>query len=220
MLDVMQCLYRICHAVGSVVQRRTRRRADEGFTLMETVVVLLLMGLLAAIGIPNLVRAKVRSEMLGQVKMTQQAFAVSRIHAIKRGRPVAMTMETVGSKQALVAWEDENENEIHDGNERNLGTWIYPDKFTVEEQAGMTLYRLQSRLGTTGPPGALFLPSGSAIIAQGTTSATGQAAIVIQDNVGNTIRLRVLSGTGTIVQEMLDPKTGYWDKDSTKYWRY
>jgi type II secretory pathway pseudopilin PulG len=187
---------------------------------METVVVLLLFGLLAAVGVPNLLRAKIRSEMLSQVKMTQQAFAVSRIHAIKRGRPVAVSMEDVGGKAALVAWEDENENEVHDSNERNLGTWIYPEKFNIDEFPSMEFYHLQSRLGGSGPPGALFLPSGSAILAQGTTSPTGQAAILFQDNVGNQIRLRVLSGTGTMIQEMKDPESDYWDAHSTKYWRY
>jgi len=220
MLDLMQCLFRGCRVIERPDQRRRGPSSDGGFTLVEVVVVLLLIGLMAVIGVPNLIRAKVRAKMLSQVKMTQQAFAVSRIKAIKSGRSVALSMETVGGGPALVAWVDENENEVHDSDERNLGTWIYPDQFVVVEDGSMQFYRLQSRLGGSGPAGALFLPSGSVIIASGTTSPTGQAAIVISDNVGNQIRLRVLSGTGTAIQEMRDPESGEWDAHSTKYWKY
>jgi Tfp pilus assembly protein FimT len=177
-------------------------------------VVMVIIGVVALVGIPNLLRAKVRAEMLGQVKMMRQALAISRINAIKGGRPVAMTMETDGSGQGLVAWVDNNGNEQRDTGERQVGRWVFRPQYTVWEDPTNRFYKLNSARS-----GVLFLPTGSAIVAEGTTAPSGQAAAIISDINGNHIRLRIQAGSGTVIEEMKVPDSSTWDRN-TRHWRY
>jgi len=181
---------------------------------VELLVVMVIIGLILVIGLPNLLRAKVRAEMLGQVKMMRQALAVSRINAIKGGRPVAMSMEGTGSVHTLLAWVDTNGNELRDTTEREVGRWVFRTRFTVYEDPSNRFYKLNSTKA-----GVLFLPTGSAIVAEGTTAPSGQGAAIISDINGNQIRLRIQAGSGTVFEEMKVPASSEWDKN-TRHWRY
>ena len=218
MLDVMKCTNRIREAIARFglrsCRRRARGRAQSGFTIIELMVVMVIIGVVAVIGLPNLLRAKVRAEMLGQVKMMRQALAVSRINAIKSGQPVAVAMQGGGVSQLLVAWVDENGNEQQDTGERIVGQWPFRSQYTVWEDPSNRLYKLASSRA-----GVLYLPTGSAIVAEGTTSPSGQGAAIISDINGNHIRLRIQAGSGTVIQEMKVPDSSVWDTNS-RHWRY
>jgi type II secretory pathway pseudopilin PulG len=177
-------------------------------------VVLAIIGVIAVVGIPNLIRAKVRAEMLGQVKMMRQALAVARINAIKGGQQVGLQMETVGGNQTLVAWTDADADEIMDNDERLIGRWTFRPAFSVWEDPSNRLYRLNG-----SRQGMLFMPTGSARVAQGGAVGMGQGAAIIGDISGNQIRLTVLGGTATVIEEMKVPDTEEWDTNS-RHWRY
>lgn len=218
MLDVMQCTHRVREVITGFClgsrRKRSRGRAQSGFTIIELMVVMVIIGVVAVIGLPNLLRAKVRAEMLGQVKMMRQALAVSRINAIKSGQPVAVAMQGGGVSQLLVAWVDENGNEQQDTGERIVGQWPFRSQYTVWEDPSNRLYKLASSRA-----GVLYLPTGSAIVAEGTTSPSGQGAAIISDINGNHIRLRIQAGSGTVIQEMKVPDSSVWDTNS-RHWRY
>jgi hypothetical protein len=43
--------------------------------------------------------------------------------------------------------------------------------------------------------------------------------VVVSDHNLNEIRLLVIGGTGTVIQEMWDPERGVWSKEM-RFWRY
>jgi prepilin-type N-terminal cleavage/methylation domain-containing protein len=68
------------------------RRRERGFTLLEILVVMMLIGVLVAIGFPIMRRSLVRAEMLGEVNMVKQAATVARINAVKESQRVALAI--------------------------------------------------------------------------------------------------------------------------------
>ncbi len=71
-----------------------KRRRQSGYTLIEALVVVAIIGMIAVISIPSLRRARMRSSMLDVVRTFEQAAAVCRINAIKRGNNVCLLVRT------------------------------------------------------------------------------------------------------------------------------
>jgi hypothetical protein len=87
------------------------------------------------------------------------------------------------------------------------------NQMIMKPDAGMQLALLS---GTER--GVRFLPNGSTISNSGGT-VVGVGAVVVQDYAANQIRISVLGGSGTVVQEMWDYETGQWS-DEIRFWRY
>jgi prepilin-type N-terminal cleavage/methylation domain-containing protein len=221
MLDVMQTeCAQLCDdaASSSAVQQRLR---EAGFTLVELVVVVAIAVMALAVGLPNLMRSKMRAEMLSQVKMTQQAFAVARINAVQGAAPVVLELRQGGMGWELYSWKDTGATpEVHDAGEPEVGRWSIPSsKFLVEQDpsAALRLYRLG---GSATRRGVVFFPNGVGIVNEAGNVGVGQGGLRIADKKGNEFRLLVQSGTGTIIRQMWDPKNSTWDEKSLKHWRY
>ena len=156
--------------------------------------------------------------MLAQVKTVQQAFAVARINAIKGGQPVAVSIQNINGVPTLVAWVDaDGQQDFDNGTERVVGRWTIRTAFTVSEDPTLRFHNLG---GVGGPNGALFLPTGAALVAEGGTAGVGEAGMIISDIKGNQLRLRIQAGTGSVIQEMRIPDTSDWDARASRYWRY
>lgn len=190
-----------------------------GFSLLELVVVMAIGIGLMTVALPNLMRAKIRAEMLSHVKMVQQAMIVSRIGAIQRGAPVAMSLEGIADNGGgvLFAWQDSNANEQEDAGEPRVGEWRVRPQYQMVQETANPLYRLG---GAASRRGVVFLPSGVGVVAESGTMGIGQGGVVITDIKGNQLLLRVQAGTGTVQQGMWDPDLGDWDFKSTRHWRY
>jgi hypothetical protein len=69
--------------------------------------------------------------------MVQQAMIVSRIGAIQRGSPVAMSLEGIADNGGgvLFAWQDSNANEQEDGGEPRVGEWRVRPQFRIVQEA-------------------------------------------------------------------------------------
>ena len=200
---------------------RSWRRRQAGFTLIELVVVMAIAMVAMAVAVPNLVRAKLRAEMLSQVKMTQQAFAIARINAVQGRVPVVVELREGAIGWEFFSWKETGvQPEVYESGEPVVGRWSIPQgKFNVVQDpaALLRLYRLG---GTATRRGMVFLPSGTGIVNEAGGIGVGQGGLRITDLKGNQFRLLVQAGTGTVIRQMWNPTASTWDEKSTRHWRY
>jgi Tfp pilus assembly protein FimT len=190
-----------------------------GFTFIELVVVMAIGIVLMAVAIPNLMRSKIRAEMMSHSKMVVQAMSIARINAIQRGEPVGVSLESIGPSGGgvLFAWQDSNANEQEDAGEPRVGEWRVRPQIRLNQEAANPLYRLA---GAASRRGVMFLPTGAGIVSEAGTPGIGQGGVILTDLKGNQLLLRVQAGTGTVLQAMWNPDAGDWDFKSTRHWRY
>ena len=191
-------------------------RSEGGFTLIEMLVVVAIIGLVLAISIPAMRRSMVRAELLGEVKKLQGGISVARINAIKQSRrvPVRFLLDNAAQEGGLVhAWIDEDGNNALDTDEADVGRWYLSSEFTLSPDAGRQLAGLS---GTE--VGIIFLPTG-AVIANAGGTVVGSGAVVVSDYASNRIRITIQGGSGTVVQEMWDYENSQWS-NVLRFWRY
>ena len=120
--------------------RSTKRAGARGFTLIEAIIVVAIIGLMVAVALPNFQRARVRAEMYSQIKLVRQGVAIARITAIRRGRQVIVTTSGSGDSVHLVAGIDENADEDLSGaGEEIFGDWPFGARMTVEDDTSNQL---------------------------------------------------------------------------------
>jgi len=210
MLDVMG------NRIPLLLVRRRSRRA-RGFTLIEIMVVIAIMGLVVAIGYPNMRRSLMRARMMSQVGVLKQAMGTARATSLARGRGVAVRLLESSAEQeggSVVAWVDLNGNGLLDAPvEDVIGRWTVKSRIILKPDPSRSLFILGK-----SNRGVLFLPNGTARSTEKGSAGVGRGALVLSDRV-NDVRLSIMGGTGTVVAEMWDPDNGNWSKD-LRYWRY
>ena len=210
MLGVMNLLH------SELPSRRDCHRA-RGFTLIEIMVVIFIMGLVLAIGYPNMRRALMRARMMSQVGVLKQAVGMARATSLKRGRGVAVRLLESSVEQeggVVVAWVDINGNGVFDDPvEDVVGRWRVKSRIVLKPDPDRSLFILGE-----ANRGVLFLPNGTARSTETGSAGVGRGAVVLSDRV-NEVRLSIMGGTGTVVAEMWDPVNHAWSRE-LRHWRY
>lgn len=202
---------------SNTVLGRTGRQ-ERGFTLAEIMIVMAIIGFVAVVGFPMMARAVVRARIVSQVGVLKQAVAMARIHALKQGGGVAVRFLTTNAPREggeVIAWVDgDGDGSYGPPSEILVGRWAVKDNVILKPDPGNALFIL----GGTAR-GVLFMANGAAAVRESGSVGIGQGAIVVSDHHQNDVRLLILGGTGTVVQEMWDHESGVWSKEM-RFWRY
>ena len=205
-----------------------RRPRQSGYTLIEALVVLAIIGIVAAISIPSLRRARMRAAMLEVVRTFEQAAAVSRITAIKRGNNVCLRVLNDGNRQHLTnfrAWIDANGNEVEDAGDELINEWRIRNasEWSFEESPNPRLMKVLNSGGGGTARGIVYQPNGMAISAVTGQAGVGEGAfeffVWYDARKWNTFRISVFGGAGTVQVQMFNPANGQYDSNFA-YWEY
>jgi prepilin-type N-terminal cleavage/methylation domain-containing protein len=197
----------------------SRRNRQRGFTLVEIMAVVVIIGLVALIGFPMMTRSVVRARILSEVGVLKQAIAMARIHALKQGGGVAVRFLTTNAPQEggeVIAWVDvDGDGSYGPPTEILVGRWQVKDNVILKPDPANALYKL----GGGTARGILFMANGAAAVSETGSVGVGQGAVVVSDHHQNDVRLLVIGGTGTVVTEMWDSEGGVWSKE-LRFWKY
>lgn len=173
-------------AFQSLFRRRSdSRRSERGFTLLEILVVIAILGIVTSLSIPALLNAMRRSKIEGPVREVATLMQRARLEAIKRNRQTMVFADQ--AREEITAFVDLDEDRVQDTGEEILARITLP--FPVELKgagSGNDLVAVDDfDIPGFGPvPGPVFEPDGSAL-------ASG--AIRFADDRNNALEVRVMS---------------------------
>ena len=175
--------------------RRSASSGERGLTFVEILIVVALMGLAAAITLPNFQRAQVQAQADKEMRSVRSLYDYARSEAIKRHAPVTLTV-------------DADSDGTVDAGEREL---------RVLDAGGAVLrrYALRSRFIMDNTPNAESSLASFVFTADGSLNGAG-GALYFSDRRENYFRLFVTRFMGSPRAEMWNgaiwsPRRGDWE---------
>jgi prepilin-type N-terminal cleavage/methylation domain-containing protein len=147
-------------------------RGEAGFTLIEILVAVVILGFMLAMGVPALVRFTHRANLEQTARLTEQLMQFARREAVKSNLTANVVFDY--DKNQVYAYADANANNVEDPGEKELGRFPLPQKVYFwggEDGAAEGANAVTASWGTgtmtctpSCPTGgiAAFLPDGSA----------------------------------------------------------
>ena len=137
--------------------RRPASIGERGFTMTEILIVVALMGLAAAIALPNFQRAQVQAQADKEMRSVRALYDFARSEAIKRHQLVTLTVDadSDGSVDG-----DEREIQVIDAGGAVLRTYILRSRFimdnTPNSETSLASFTFTSDGSLNGAGGALY----------------------------------------------------------------
>jgi len=168
---------------------RARRRAA-GFTLIESLIVLLILGIMITLVLPNFLKAIQRQKLLGIAQQTAILMRLARLQAIKTATNSVVQIDT--AKGTVTAFSDANNNQTLDSTEKALGR--------IDLSKGVTFMAVSGFTSPPTPAVAVFHSDGSVECPPTPTPCLTPGAFRFRSSDGDQMEARVLKpNSGRIV---------------------
>ena len=182
------------------MRQANRRRASEGFTLLESIVMLALLGLLVVMGFPALLNTIHRAKVETTVREAAMELRAARLEAVKRSVPTYVEADLTNDR--LVVWRESGDT---------LG---FSDDDELVRQLGLPegLHFWGPADGAPEGPDATFgLPAENYLTFEANGAADFVGAIRFGDGRDNFLELRVdPPATARVTTRKWDGATNRW----------
>lgn len=125
--------------------RKPRKQRYAGFNLLEMLVVLVVMGIIVALGVPALLNTLNRNKMDGTAREAAVMMQAARFEAIKRGLPAGVVQELDGAEVGLISFVDSNSSGAYEPDPNGNG------QRDIGEDFELGRYALPAGIGLGGP---------------------------------------------------------------------
>ncbi len=116
-------------STGRKHHQQPTRKGERGMTIVEILVVLAIIGLAAAIGLPTLQRSQVQARADKEMRSTRALFDFARSEAIKRHVPITVTSDADGDGTVDAG---EREIQVLDAGGTVLRTYTLRSQFIMD----------------------------------------------------------------------------------------
>lgn len=192
---------------------RARRRAA-GFTLIETLIVLLLLGIMITLVTPNFLKAIQHQKLTSTAQQTAVLMRLARLQAIKTAINSVVQIDTV--KGTVTAFSDANNNQTLDSTEKTLGR--------INLSKGVTIMAVDRFTSPPTPAVAVFRSDGSVLCPAADlqcTATKSPGAFRFQNSNGDQIEARVVTATGgRIVLQKYNGSTWLPNGEGSNAWKW
>lgn len=165
----------------------TRSRAQAGFTLVELMVIIAIIGILAVIGVPSFVALMPRMRLNSNVMVLTNEIALARVRAISKSADFRIVFDTVNDRYTIYKYQT---------------TW---QSLGSTELAGSNLVRAD---GFGVAQTLIVSPSG-----QVNVPLNSQAEIEVRTPSGDRRKRLLVEPTGRVAVDRWDPNASAWVRE-------